>query len=373
MASIYRKGVKLYVSWYDQIEMKRKNKSTGLDYSKENLKKAKVFAVEFQKALDQKSQSFKTLGIKKNTIGISIEHFLKINGDKNKYTIRSYMDFFNKFTLKFKREDICTTITKLSCEDWLISYRKSKLQPNTLFGINKELKKYLRFLFEYNYIPMFVLNRDVTFKPQTKAITIFSQEDIITFFEGLKNKNNNFKCTFYILLYTGLRPSDIYNLKVEDINLKAQTLKYYSPKTKTNFMVPFHPLLVPIIEARINEVRTGKLLDYASIYNMGKAFRRYMKQIGMTSNEYNLRTFRKTFITTAHECGLDLATVSKLAGHFQITTTEKYYNQLSMKKKSYELNKIKFYPVSEATEVQTEVHSNSNSPILDGISAENSE
>ena len=342
MASIYRKGAKLYVSWYDQIEMKRKNKSTGLSYSKENLKKAKVFAAEFQKALDQKSQSFKTLGIKKNTIGASIEHFLKVNGDKNKYTIKSYVNFFNKFTLRFKRDDICTTITKLSCEDWLTSFRTSHLQPNTLFGINKELKKYLRFLFEYNYIPVFVLNRDVTFKAQVKEIIIFSKEDIAKLIEGLKDKNTNFKTTFYLLLYTGLRPSDIYGLKVSDINLKEQTLKYYSPKTKTNFMVPFHPDLAPVLKARIDEVGTGKLLEYASIYNIGKAFSRYLKHLKLSSCQYNLRTFRKTFITTAHECGLDLATVSKLAGHFQITTTEKYYNKLSLKKKSHELNMIKF-------------------------------
>lgn len=373
MASIYRKGEKLYVSWYDSVEMKRKNKSTGLSYSKENLKKAKVFASEFQKALDQKSQSFKTLGIKKNTIGASIEHFLKINGDKHMNTVKGYNAFFDKFTLKFKRDDLCTTITKLSCEDWLTSFRSSHYQPNTLFGISKLLKKYLRFLFEYNYIPVFVLNSAVTFKPQTKEIIIFSKKDIVSLIKGLKDKNNNFISTFYLLLYTGLRPCDIYNLKVEDIDLQEGTFKYYSPKTRTYFMVPFHPDLAPILKARIDEVGTEKLLEYSTINNIGKAFRRYLMQIGLTVHGYDLRTFRKTFITTAHECGLDLATVSKLAGHFQITTTEKYYNKLSLKKKSYELNKIKFHAVNEATEVQTEVHSNSIEVKLDDTSLENNE
>jgi len=43
-----------------------------------------------------------------------------------------------------------------------------------------------------------------------------------------------------------------------------------------------------------------------------------------------------------HNCGADLATVSKLVGHRQVTTTEKYYNKLSILNKSNELNKLRF-------------------------------
>lgn len=355
MASIYVKGNKIYVSWYDQIEIKRKNKSTGLTNSRENMKKAKIFANEFQRALDQKSLSFKTLGIKKNTIGASIDHFLKINGDKHPNTIKGYEHFFAKFKLRFPREENCTSITKLSCEDWLTSFRKSKYQPNTLFGISKILKKYLRFLFEYNYVPMFILNKDVTFKPEVKEIITFATEDITKILTGLKDKNSNFRTTVYLLLYTGLRPSDIYNLQVENIDMESQTLQYYSPKTKSHFTIPFHPDIIPILKTRISEATTGRLLNYESVKNMGKAFSRYLEDLDITAKPYNLRTFRKTFITTAHECGLDLATVAKLAGHFKITTTEKYYNRLSLKKKSAELVKIVFPKAEEKTEVQTEV------------------
>jgi len=355
MASIFVKGSMLYVSWYDKIEMKRKNKSTGLKNTRDNMKKAKIFASEFQKALDQKSLSLKNLGIKKNTVGASIEHFLKINSDKHPNTIKGYEHFFEKFTQRFPREKNCTAITKLSCEDWLTSFRKTKYQPNTLFGISKILKKYLRFLFEYNYIPMFILNKDVTFKPEVKDIITFTDDDITKILTGLKNKNSNFRTTVYLLLYTGLRPSDIYNLQVENIHLETQTFEYYSPKTKSYFTIPFHPDIIPVLKERIKEVTTGRLLNYKSVKNMGKAFSRYLEDLEITSKHYNLRTFRKTFITTAHECGLDLATVAKLAGHFKITTTEKYYNRLSLKKKSAELTKIVFPKAEEKTEVQTEV------------------
>jgi len=39
--------------------------------------------------------------------------------------------------------------------------------------------------------------------------------------------------------------------------------------------------------------------------------------------------------------GIDLATVSKLVGHKQITTTQIHYNQLSISKQTDELKKFK--------------------------------
>jgi integrase len=355
MSSIYKKGSKIYVSWYDQYEGKVKNKSTGLVYNKENMKKASQFAKEFQKALDERNEKLRSVGIKKATIDAAINHFLKNNSDKNKLTVKGYNTFFDKFTQRFDRSDPCSKITKLSCEDWLTSFRQSQYQQNTLFGITKILKKFLRFLFEYNYVPMFVLNKDVTYKPQVKPIVVFSGTDLIELTEKLDAKNNNFTTTFYLLLYTGLRPSDIYNLKVEDVDLENKVLRYYSPKSKDYFEVPFHPELKPILEKRIDEVKSGNLLCYETIGNMGKAFRRFLKQIGLNNKGYNMRTFRKSFITTAHESGLDLATVSKLAGHYRITTTEKYYNKLSLTKKASELDKINFRGITRRTEVETEV------------------
>lgn len=355
MASVYKKGSKIYISWYDPIEGRIKNKSTGLSYNSVNKRKAHQFAKEFQKALDERVEKAKSLGIKRSSLGYAVEHFYRNNSDKNERTINGYRIFFDKFSRRFDMAGSCAQITKLGCEDWLTSFRNSDYQQNTLFGITKILKKFLRFLFEYNYIPMFALNRDVTFKPEVKPILIFEEADLQKMLDGLKFKNSNFKTTFYLLLYTGLRPSDIFNLKVSDIDMNRNTIRYYSPKTKNHFVVPFHPDLKRILEQRMKEINTEHLLEYESASNIGRAFRRYLKQIGLENSNYNLRTFRKSFITFAHESGLDLATVSKLAGHFRITTTERYYNKLSLTKKSEELTKLKFPVANNKTEVETEV------------------
>ncbi len=346
MASVYKKGKKIYISWFDPIENKPKNKSFGLDYNKENLKVAYKFAKELQNNLEEMKEKFNRLNLVKDSLGNAIDHFYRNNSNKQPKTIEEYEWFFEKFYKRFSKLNSCTEITKLSCEDWLTSLRSTAYQPNTLHKLSKVLKKFLRFLFEYNYIPMFLLNKDVTFKMEVKPIITFTDPDLQILLNGLKNKNSNFRTTVYLLLYTGLRPSDICELPVKDIDLVKNVISYYAPKTQEYFKVPIHPDLVLILSNRISEAKEGKILEYKTIGNMGKAFRRYLEELKLTENGYNLRTFRKTFISFAHANGMDLATVSKLAGHKKITTTEKYYNKLSLEKQSQELLKLKF-PVAQ--------------------------
>lgn len=342
MASVYKKGKRIYISWYDPFEGKTKNRSTGLEYSKENFQKAKLIAKTLQAEIDKNVMERNRLGIKRNSVASSIEHFLRVNSNKHKSTIYEYNHFFQLFTKKFDVKDPVTIINKTNCEEWLISLREYNYQQNTLYGFTKVLKKYLNFLFEYNYIPMFKLNSDVVYKPEVKDIIVFSEEDISKILNSLDTKNNNFRTMIYLLLYTGLRPSDIYRITVKDIDFKNRTLRYYSEKTRQYFEVPFHRELEIVLKERVAEVGDGYILNYESINNMGKAFRRFLKQIGLHGKGYNLRTFRKTFITLAHQSGIDLATVSKIVGHKKITTTEKYYNRLSLIKQASELEKLRF-------------------------------
>ena len=51
MAIIKRRGSILHIQWYDSIEKKVKTKSTGLVFSRINIRKAKIFANKLQTEL----------------------------------------------------------------------------------------------------------------------------------------------------------------------------------------------------------------------------------------------------------------------------------------------------------------------------------
>jgi integrase len=147
---------------------------------------------------------------------------------------------------------------------------------------------------------------------------------------------------FYLLLYTGLRPSDIIDIKVEDIDLKNMTLNYYSSKVKVHNIIPLHNKLKPILTERVNQIKTGNIFEYATDGEMGKAFRRYLERLKLDNKGYGLRTFRKTFATRAFEEGMNLLSTSRLLGHRTMQTTQKYYTFVEKKKLAEELKKLKF-------------------------------
>jgi len=144
--------------------------------------------------------------------------------------------------------------------------------------------------------------------------------------------------------HTGLRPSDLLNWEVKDINLENKTVQYYEQKIKDYWIIPIHDNLIEVLRKRIETVKEGRIFEYENIGNMGRAYRRYLESLELKGKGYTMRTFRKSFISLAHELGIDLATVSKLVGHKQITTTQKYYSKIGLGKQSAELNKYSLQP-----------------------------
>lgn len=58
-----------------------------------------------------------------------------------------------------------------------------------------------------------------------------------------------------ILLYTGMRASELINLKARDVNRKQRTIKITSAKTKSGIRtIPIHERIWPIIERRLNTI-----------------------------------------------------------------------------------------------------------------------
>lgn len=360
MASVYKKRNRIFISWYDSHLGKNVNKSTGLEFNRTNLKKAKEMAAAIEEKLQEERNHYKRFGIKKLTIEKAKEHFLDNNADKHKNTIKGYELFFERFSKSFPLDLSCSTINKISIESWINKIKKLKLQRNTIYGIVKNLKKFLNFMFEYNYIPHFIINKDVLVRPEVKEIITFTNNDLRKLIDNLESKNENFVTMIYLLLYTGLRPTDIIDIRVEDIDFENSLLRYYSQKTKNYFVVPIHPELIPTLKSRCDQIKDGRLLNYCGAKEMGKALRRYLEKIDLDGKSYNLRTFRKTFISLAYDSDIDLAIVSKLVGHSNISTTAKFYNKIMISRQSEQLNKFKLplkqeIPSNKNAEVETEV------------------
>ena len=341
MAKAYKKGSKIHMNWWDPVLGKSLNRSTGLDYSKENMIKANEIAKKLQEKIDAEQQSFNALGTLITTIAVAKEHFLQNNCNKDQKTIAEYHWFFKYLLQLYKESESTRGINKLKTEQWLMKVNEMNLQPNTKYTLGKELRKFLKFLFEYDYTAPFTLNSGLIPRAETKEIIIFEDEDLQVMLAGLKGKQSNFAAIFYALIFTGLRPSDLLNVKVEDVNFATGVLRYYSPKTRKHLGVPLHEELIPLLQARAAEVGTGKLFNYVNVHNINRAFHKYISDLGLIGKGYNLRTFRKSFVSLAHRYGIDIITVAKLVGHSNMQTTARYYHKMDLLMQGQKLNLLK--------------------------------
>lgn len=340
MATIITRNKHLYIVYYDRIKKSTRQKALGLISSKENLKLARLAAKEFQQEIDDKYKKIYSSGLKIITLDIAFDHFKKLNADKHQTTKSEYNRFYNLFIEQYPKDIPCLNINKLDTEKWLLDVKALNKRQNTKRNYYKVLKKFLSFLFEYNYCVPFKLNKEVSIPSEIIPIEIFRTEDIIKIFENLDSKSLNFQTMIFLLFYTGLRPSDIINICKDDIDFENETLRYYSVKTDDHFIIPIHKDLLSFLRNTIKNIESDRLLDYANTKNMGKAFRRYLDDIKIEYKKYTLRTFRKSFISNAYKSGIDLAMVSKLVGHRQITTTARYYNKIQISQQHKAINQM---------------------------------
>ena len=127
-----------------------------------------------------------------------------------------------------------------------------------------------------------------------------------------------------VLLYSGLRISELYEMETEKIDLSARImvggLKTEAGRNRT---IPIHKKIVPIIERVCGEkylVQSprGKKYHYS---NEGLKLNRYMKSIGLS---HTIHETRHTFISQCDRLKLPALAVKRIVGHATKDITEHY-------------------------------------------------
>lgn len=144
------------------------------------------------------------------------------------------------------------------------------------------------------------------------------------------------------LLYSsGLRLSEVVNLKLEDLDLSRCYLRVMGKGSKER-VVPLGGVANRILVRYLKEVRPNLLkkadpnfksennvfLNYQGTRLSGRSIQRlvvkYLKKLGHLKKKITPHTFRHTFATHLLENGADLRVVQELLGHVDLSTTQIY-------------------------------------------------
>lgn len=152
-------------------------------------------------------------------------------------------------------------------------------------------------------------------------------------------------------IYTGFRPSELADLRVENVFLdEDKIIGGMKTVAGTNRLLPIHPRIKPLIEKRyiqaterfqsdrlFNDAR-GQQGTWMTYDKFRDRFDNVMSELGM---EHTGHAVRHTFITRASKAGVDSGILKKIVGHsLKGDITESVYNHPAFEDYYYEICKI---------------------------------
>ena len=129
-----------------------------------------------------------------------------------------------------------------------------------------------------------------------------------------------------ILLYTGMRASELINLRARDVNRKQRTMRITSAKTKSGIRtIPIHDRIWPIIEKRLDAVYV--IHECRTYSSLSREFDKAMKAINATHTTHDCR---HTFATRLDNEGANYNAKRLLLGHASGNVTDGVYTHKSL-------------------------------------------
>lgn len=158
----------------------------------------------------------------------------------------------------------------------------------------------------------------------------YSKDDIKFLFQ---HDDDIIAQSILIMIYTGMRPSELLKLKKEDIHIKE---RYMVGGIKTsngkNRCIPIHECIVPYIEnLLINGILELKYYQYKKLYDELKEKLKF---------KCTPHSGRHTFATLANEYGLNEFLLKKIMGHSAKDLTKDVYTHVDAERLIKEINKI---------------------------------
>lgn len=283
------------------------------------------------------------------------EQWLREEG-KARQTIASYVTDVKEFQcfLETKSKDV-NTLSRFS----FVRYKEHLLKENyAVSTINKKinsLKVYNDFLIKIGVLndAYIQLKRDqVKIASGSEAIVnVLSDEEIDTLLFYVENKNNvsqRNQLIIYLLLYTGVRVSELIGIKLTDIDTLTNTLKVIGKGGKHREIGLREDVCQLIRHYRAGERARSRFCDspYLLVSQRSEkmhrdAVRDWLSNVSSTLGfKLYPHLFRHTFCTRLIKRGVDLTTVSKLAGHSTVTMIAKYYIQTTREEKQAAVDRL---------------------------------
>ena len=262
-------------------------------------------------------------------------NYLLIDKHYSNNTIESYKRDLTKFYVYIDKD--LKKVSKDDIKNYLKHLYDDKMNERSIARNISTLKSFYKFL---------IINKTIKDNPMEsislpklgkKLPNTLSEEDINKLLDIKLNDNYSYrnKAMLELMYATGLRVSELVNLKVYDVNLEEAIVKTMGKGSKER-IIPIGDYALNALKTYINEYRSSlfkrEVNDYLFLNNHGMRMTRqgFFKIIKKLASEQGIKkdfsphTLRHSFATHLLSHGADLRIIQELLGHSDVSTTQIY-------------------------------------------------
>lgn len=287
----------------------------------------------------------------------SVAAFLQyIEAEKNysAHTVLAYqkdIEAFQSFIVTTYEQEEIESVNYTQIRSWIVSLVESGITNRSINRKIASLKAYYKFLLRIKQITVNPLAKHTALKVAGKVQVPFSEKEMQTVISDLQ-KDTSFKglrdrLIVEMFYATGIRRSELVNLKVSDVDLGAKVIKVLGKRNKER-LVPLLPFLVETIQLYLSSVKniinlstdnylfvaeSGNKVSESFVYRVINSY--FSK--ASTKEKKSPHVLRHTFATHLLNNGADLNSVKELLGHASLASTQHYtHTSIAELKKNYQ-------------------------------------
>lgn len=281
------------------------------------------------------------------------------------YYLETEKEYSNMTIISYKESlDIFLTFLKVECYSNIkeIDYRCIRNYLTYLYNKNyskksisrhiSTLRSFFKYLLKENIVtnnPMKLISNPKLDKNLPKFLYYDELEKLLNIPDKSEPLGIRDALVLELLYSTGIRVSEIINIKLTDINESAKTIKILGKGNKERYVV-YGNYLDDLLKLYLSKARykilKNKINDYLILNHYGnqitdRGIRNIIDKVIKQGNlKYHIspHVLRHTFATHMLENGADLKTVQELLGHEHLSTTEIYTHVTNERLRNVYLN-----------------------------------
>ncbi len=279
--------------------------------------------------------------------------YLQLEKNYSPHTIIAYcndIEYFHEFVKKTFEHDDLQTINYPQIRNWIVALSEDGLSNLSINRKISSLKAFYKFQLKTKQVEVSPLLKHKALKtPKTLQIP-FSEKEVDNVlhhirypdgFDGIRDK-----LIIDLFYSTGIRRTELINLKVASIDQSTNTFKVLGKRNKER-LLPMLPILIEQIQCYLTErSRLEVIKDFEYFFLMSKGNKLNDSFVYRLINNYfsnvsekvkkSPHILRHTFATHLLNNGADINSVKELLGHSSLASTQVYtHSSLAELKKVY--------------------------------------